>query len=254
MLLLLIIIYVFSLVFTQAATDHLLENRYYTTLSVGACVSSDPLAGEYLCVLDLYWGSLAKSTLTLFKGIAGGLSWDVAVQPFTRLNRIWEFIFIGYISFTYLAVLNVVTGVFCPSAIEGAQHDHDLMVQAQLANKEMHVKRIKELFQTLDSDASGVITFKELSKHIEDAEVKAFFDSMDLCIADAWTLFKLLDNDQTHEIDAEEFVDGVMRLRGVAKSIDMAKLMHDQLHVVKTLERLAKHLYQRSFPQTIISV
>merc|ERR1712046_392970 len=40
-------------------------------------------------------------------------------------------------------------------------------------------------------------------------------------------LFKLLDLDGSDEIDAEEFVNGCMRLHGLAKSIDLATFMFD---------------------------
>merc|ERR1712007_320338 len=111
--------------------------------------------------------------------------------------------------------------------MEGAQHDHYLAAQAQIANKANYVRRMHALFKDVDSDNSGVITYKELEQRLGDRQVTAFFESMELETSDAWTLFKLLDHDMTHEIDIEEFVEGCLRLRGFAKSIDMARLMHE---------------------------
>merc|ERR1711953_835848 len=77
----------------------------------------------------------------------------------------------------------------------------------------------------------------------EDKEVSVFLDSMELSIDDAWTLFKLLANHETNAIDIEEFVDGILRLRGVAKSVDMAKLMNEMKWMLKSVQNLANYLH-----------
>merc|ERR1712050_425725 len=106
------------------------------------------------------------------------------------------------------AIINVVTGVFCHSAIESAQRDLELVIQQHIANKKLHVRRIRQLFKTIDSNDSGQITINEFESHLSDEEVEAYFASLELDIADAWTLFKLLDDDSSHAIDIEEFVMG----------------------------------------------
>merc|ERR1712048_130065 len=95
------ITYVFGILFTQAVLDN-----------SGVLIDG----GRF----DL-WCSLKVSTLTLFKCISGGLSWHEASEPLLRISPLLELLFAIYISFTYFAVLNVVTGVFCSSAIETAQ-------------------------------------------------------------------------------------------------------------------------------------
>jgi len=60
-----------------------------------------------------------------------------------------------------------------------------------------------------------------------DEQVIAYFAVMGLEAGDAWDLFKLLDTDKSAEIDLDEFVYGCMKLRGTAKTIDVAKLSYD---------------------------
>jgi hypothetical protein len=152
------------------------------------------------------------------------VSWDDVVHPLAELGGFWVGVFTLYISFTYFAVLNVVTGIFCQSAIETAQNNEDLMVQAQIASKEMYVKRIKKLFNELDEDASGSLTIAELEEHLQDSNVQAVFASMDIGSSDAWTLFKMLASDEGCEVTSEEFVEGLMRLKGNAKRADFVEL------------------------------
>lgn len=75
-------------------------------------------------------------------------------------------------AFTYFAVLNVLTAVFCQSAIDGAQNDHASKVHAVLANKEAHLEKIHDLFSKFGAD-DGVITFSMFQKKINSPEVRA---------------------------------------------------------------------------------
>jgi len=224
MLLIVILLYVFGILFTQVTNDYL----------VGRDLALEEPASPSHTVAR-YWGSLGRSMTTLFKSVSGGVTWQDAVDPLEYIHWSMVPVFYMFISFAIFAVLNVVTGVFCQSAIESAQRDQDLLVQSIMANKELHVKKIQQLFHDIDRNSSGHITIQELEKRIEDTEVQAYFASLELDIHDAWTFFKLLDTDEGNTIQIEEFLLGCMRLRGSAKALDMAKLLHEQ-------QLLSKHL------------
>merc|ERR1712196_248947 len=100
--------FVFAIVFTQTVTDHIVDT------------------GSVDEELSYFWGSLTSSMFTLFKSISGGVSWQDASEPLQWVYQPLQWLFAGYIAFTYFAVLNVVTGVFCNSAIETASRDPDL--------------------------------------------------------------------------------------------------------------------------------
>eukprot|EP00928_Gymnodinium_smaydae_P010136 TRINITY_DN13805_c3_g1_i1.p1 TRINITY_DN13805_c3_g1~~TRINITY_DN13805_c3_g1_i1.p1 ORF type:complete len:581 (+),score=75.77 TRINITY_DN13805_c3_g1_i1:48-1790(+) len=178
--------------------------------------------------LLMYWGSLPEAMFTLFKSISGGLSWHDCVTPLGAMggsSSLWVMIFIVYISITTLAVLNVITGVFCESAIEGAQSDRDLAVQKHLGQKQDYIKTVKQLFQDIDRDDSNSITLQEFEAHFSDEECVAFFASLDIETDMAWEIFRLLDVDEEGTIDIDEFVTGCLRLRGSAKALDVAQLL-----------------------------
>ncbi|CAL1169342.1 unnamed protein product [Cladocopium goreaui] len=83
--------------------------------------------------------------LSLFMSIAGGVSWEEVVRPLKAISTAWVFVFLFYIAFTYFAVLNVVTGVFCQSAIDSAQNDQTLVLQSILATKQANIEKIRHL-------------------------------------------------------------------------------------------------------------
>lgn len=41
--------------------------------------------------------------------ISGGVSWENVISPLKKISTAWVVVYLFYISFTYFAVLNVVT-------------------------------------------------------------------------------------------------------------------------------------------------
>lgn len=215
--------YVFALVFAQNAHEHLSP--------------SDEDSDLYL-----YWGSVLVAMYTLFQSVSGGVSWRHPVVALTKISYGLQIFFILFIFFTTFAVLNVVTGIFCNSAIETTRTDPDLAAASLFNVKKMYVERLKKLFENMDADMSGFITIGEFERLLENDNLMAYFETMGLEASDAWGLFKLLDRDDTNEIDIDEFVDGCMKLKGQARSVDVGVLLDDSKYIVDKLEKLAKHV------------
>jgi len=208
-------IYGFGIVFTQAAAMYVQGSKESAT-------------SEALDSIDIYWSDLSTSMLTLFMSITNGLSWEAALRPMLEVSPFCAFLMLFYIAFSYFAVLNVVTGVFCQSAIESAQSDHEMIMQNIIANKEAHVRKVKSLFTNLDADESGYISLKELEQNMHKRSVTTYFEALELDVHDAWTFFKLLDTDGGASIELGEFLMGCLRLRGPARALDLAKMQHEQ--------------------------
>mmetsp|Transcript_25899 Transcript_25899/g.34989 ORF Transcript_25899/g.34989 Transcript_25899/m.34989 type:complete len:216 (+) Transcript_25899:3-650(+) len=152
-------------------------------------------------------------------------------------------VFSVFMMFTYFAVLNVVTGVFCQSAIESANQDKDTLVQTQLSLTTMYTEQLEKLFtQIAQEDACGYITLSMFEESLEDDQVKAYFDGLDLTTDDAWNLFKLLDSNESNSIDLEEFVAGCLRLRGRARSIDIHMLLYESRWIMKRVDAVVEVL------------
>ncbi|OLQ08876.1 putative voltage-dependent R-type calcium channel subunit alpha-1E [Symbiodinium microadriaticum] len=219
LVLLALIIYVFSVLLAQAVSDHLADSSALDeTLVVSA---------------TKYFGSLPHTMLSLFKAISGGVSWEEVLDPLEKISMIWVLVFLFYVAFTYFAVLNVLTGVFCQSAIESAQNDHANVVQSMLANKEAHVEKIRALFSKLGADRDGIITYSMFEEGVNSQAVVEYFETLGLDVWDAWSFFKLLDLDSGGAVEIEEFFKGCLRLRGQARGVDVGKLIHDQSWLIK---------------------
>jgi len=227
LLLLLILLYVFGIVFTQAATVSL------------ATPGSAQASGE----LEKHYGTLPSAVYTLFMSISNGIGWEDAVEPLSAVSELWTFVFLVFIAFTHFAVLNVVTGVFCQTAIESASQDQEVIIEEQLDRKSQYTKQLQDVFYgIIDSVSAGQVTLADFEAGLEDERLQAYFSAMEITADDAWSLFKLLANTQTNTIDIDEFVAGCLRLRGHARGIDMHMLMYESRWTMRKLTQLVRSL------------
>merc|ERR1712216_206433 len=136
-----------------------------------------------------------------------------------------------YVSFVTLAVLNVITGVFCEAAMEGARNDHELMCQQHLQDRSCFTDAFYTAFG-IDAKHDDVLNislaYDDFERVLSSPATRDYLAAMDLEVSDAWELFKLLDAKESQVIDVAEFVAGCLRLKGPARALDVAMLCYDQ--------------------------
>ncbi|CAE7847323.1 NaCP60E [Symbiodinium necroappetens] len=228
LLLLGLIIYVFAILFAQAVYDFRVDS------------TNPALPEEVQIASDRYFGTLIRSMIALFMSIAGGVSWEEVISPLMWVSPFWEGCFLFFIAFSYLAVLNVVTAVFCQSAIESAQSDHATVVQNMLDNKEQHLQKLRALFEKIGDDYVGGITFPMFQEKIDSPAVREYFETLGLDVWDPWAFFKLLDADAGGVVELEEFFLGCLRFGGNATAMEVGQLAADQRWLIRSQGRFQK--------------
>ncbi|CAE7949040.1 Dihydropyridine-sensitive L-type skeletal muscle calcium channel subunit alpha-1 [Symbiodinium microadriaticum] len=229
LILLFLIVYVFSVIFTSAVNEAL----------------SDPshlLPAEANEQARRYFSSLYDTMLSLLMSIAGGVSWEEVIAPLRHVSEVWGVAFLVFFSFTYFAVLNVVTAVFCTTALESAQNDHATVVQSLLDNKETHLSKLRAVFSSLGATETGAITYTMFEEKINTPEIKGYLETLGLDVWDAWSFFKLLDTDGGGAIDIEEFFMGCLRFRGQASAMDVGKILQDQNWLITSQGKFQAHV------------
>merc|ERR1719454_12202 len=166
--------------------------------------------------------------LSLFQAITGGDDWRNAIDVFEDDSSFFlqALLFSIYVSFAVLVMLNLVTGVF----VEGAQRIVKQDKDAEL------MRVVCKAFGQVDDDDSMCVTYEEFMSHLDDGSLDAYFSALDLSKHHASSLFMLLDMDHSQSLSVDEFVRGCMRLRGPARSIDLAALAHDFQNVAERLQ------------------
>lgn len=207
-----LIIFLFGLIFTDICTEHLSQAQ------------DEGILEDFL---KLRAGSLLATMHTLFGSITGGFTWIEARDAFDEISIIYGFLFEVYIAFCNFAVLNVMTGVFCQSAIESAEKDHELNLESVQSEKEKYFRAVRRLFTQLDENSDGGITKKEFERAWSDPVLQTVFDALEISSTDAWDLFRQLDRDGSGEVDVDEFLEGCMMIKGPARSIDVVCIKKD---------------------------
>lgn len=184
--------------------------------------------------LLIYYGSLGDSIITLFKAISGGIDWGDVAQPLWELHMGYFLCFVLFVIVVTFGILNIVTGVFVEDAKGIANIDKDLVIQQHMDERKAQAETLKTLFGNADTDDSGTLTREELESQLSSDEAAASLSFLDLDVREARAFYDLLDLDGDACVRSEDFVDGLMRLKGPASGVDLAMMMSEN-----------KRLYQR---------
>eukprot|EP00927_Polykrikos_kofoidii_P075021 TRINITY_DN7107_c0_g1_i2.p1 TRINITY_DN7107_c0_g1~~TRINITY_DN7107_c0_g1_i2.p1 ORF type:complete len:692 (+),score=154.05 TRINITY_DN7107_c0_g1_i2:26-2077(+) len=199
-------------------TDLVTRHRMYEmTLGMEFGKEEDELVEMY--------GTLDRSIITLFQTITDGMPWKEAVTPLAnRMSRWFILVYIAYVSFAVLALMNVITGIFVDTAVNFAEEDKKLTLLHQ-------IREVFELF-TQDHGYDATITREEFRQFLEQDDMQIYLQAVGITREEGGTLFDLLDDDESGEVDLVEMVRGCMNLYGSARKIDMANNMR-QCRVIK---------------------
>lgn len=201
-LLLLLAIYVMAVYVTQAATAYRIEQP----------------SGTYAEQISRWWGSMPQSILSLFQGITGGIDWHQIAEPLMKGISPWfGLLFVFFMAFCILALLNVITGTFVETMSQQAK---DLHLRGRIV-------QARRLFREIDTDASGFISPDEILEHTSNPAVQEFFETIDVHPSEAKNLLEVIDLDGNGKINFEEFLEGSLRLNGAAKSSDLVLLARE---------------------------
>jgi hypothetical protein len=227
MVLLILMIYCVAVYFTELANDIARKSR-----------------GDLREDIIKNWGSVLTSILSLFQAITGGDDWRNFIDVFKGdstfgLNAI---VFCVYIAFGTLVMLNLVTGVFVEGAQRITKEDKDQFL----------IKSLQKFFNICDDDASFTLSYQEFKDHLESNGMEAYFKAADLDKKDARQMFKLLDTSGQKgdagagsHLTIEEFVSGCMRLKGPARSVDLAALSYDFHVAIESQQRALQKVMQK---------
>ncbi|CAK0908689.1 unnamed protein product [Prorocentrum cordatum] len=212
LLMLIIIMYVFAIWFTQDVASHILKVR-----SEGLPV--DP-------VLTEYFGNLLLTLSSLFHAMLNGISW-IELTNGLKYEPSMQALFFFYVSFTLLAT---------------AHTQREFLVEKQIEQKQKWLQEMKELFQEMDKEGCGSISLETIQEFLKDARVESYFQALGLEPHDTERLFDHLDDDNSGEVSLDEFLQGCLRLRGQARSIDVYSVMHDVRSLNSRFEELVDSL------------
>eukprot|EP00928_Gymnodinium_smaydae_P071305 TRINITY_DN5492_c0_g1_i2.p1 TRINITY_DN5492_c0_g1~~TRINITY_DN5492_c0_g1_i2.p1 ORF type:complete len:261 (+),score=28.67 TRINITY_DN5492_c0_g1_i2:1183-1965(+) len=222
-ILLLVLQMLLALLFTQLLTQY-----FFTNDSVGV---------EEKKRVYTYFGSFSRSLLSMF---------EITLANWPPVCRVlMENVSEGFIVFSILhkltigfAVVGVINGVFMQETFKVASTDDRIMLRQKQHAGIVHAEKMRRLFNAVDCEHRGYISFDQFRVVMSDPHVKTWLASMELSTDDVDKLYGLLD-DGDQRLEADELIKGVARLKGTARSIDLAILMQDMQRLLHYTERLS---------------
>merc|ERR1719221_602760 len=135
----------------------------------------------------------------------------------------WGFFFILWRCGFGFAVIQVITSVFIQHTFKVASRDEEIMIQEKTKATEVYVKQLDRLFTSLDGTGDGTITREEFDAALRQPRVRHWFGALEIDVSDVPKLFLMLD-DGDGQISKEEFISGLKKVKGTARSIDLLQL------------------------------
>lgn len=155
--------------------------------------------------------------------VTGGKDWGYLMHALAACSPVYATAFVVYIFVTMIGIMNIVTGIFVDSATLVSFKDQDMVVQFEMEKRKRCAEKLKQWFR--DSQ-KNILSWEDLSDALRHEKVNTYFAALELEVAQAKKMYELLDVEDSNEVDIETFVDGCMRLRGAARSVDLAMLVY----------------------------
>merc|ERR1719163_2068027 len=127
------------------------------------------------------------------------------------IDDVYFLVFLFYIAFATVGLLNVITGIFVDSAV--CTRTDDEVVDAFKQDTKRLVDEAQRMFDMADNDEDGQVTYDELERCLAEPWVKAYFFALDMDPSEARSMFTIMDTNNDGKVEVDEFIGGCMKLK-----------------------------------------
>merc|ERR1719473_1013782 len=110
--------------------------------------------------------------ISLWCAISGGNDWMQYAEKLRilEMGELYFCMFLFYIAFCVVGLLNVVTGIFVDSAV--CTRTDDEVVEGYKEDLKRTTEEVMQIFKDADTDSSGTMSYMELKAHLQHPWVK----------------------------------------------------------------------------------
>ncbi|CAL1144969.1 unnamed protein product [Cladocopium goreaui] len=156
--------------------------------------------------------SVMNANLLLFKTVIAGDSWGLIAVPVIEHYPATALLFMGSLLTLVFGVLNLIVAVVVDNFAETRQRDVLNLAEEMEDNLDKDTKLLEAIFQRIDEDGSGQVTFEELVEGArKDKEFQSRLRVMDIDEADLQQLFEMCDTTGEGSIEASQFIAPMTR-------------------------------------------
>lgn len=217
-----IVFYMFSLVFLNLVAIHL------------AGSGLPPDSDEKSEILH-HFGSALGCMLTLWMAVSGGDDWSNPYNAISLTGKAGALLFVAFIIFTSIALLNIITGLFVESAMLSLSPNREKQALEHEREEQEYADELKKLCLAVDFDHSNKLTREQFEDGLRKEKIPRLLMLLGLNKEHVTQFFDALAHHSEkerirsgssprqrteQEVDIHGFVQGCMRLRGTATSFD----------------------------------
>merc|ERR1712187_472915 len=139
---------------------------------------------------------------------------------------------------------SVIRAIFLKETLHNAGADADTMIQDHIMKKAAYREKLREAFEAIDVMGVGEISQDDFEFIITLPKVQALMAVLDLEIHDGSTIFQMLEEDNDGTLTYPEFLEGIMRLKGSARQLDVVSIQRDCKLLMESLLKLTNAFEQ----------
>jgi hypothetical protein len=139
-----------------------------------------------------------------------------------------------------IALMNLVTAIIVDNALAKGREEAEEMLAERRRRLKQAEPELRTLFRRLDRDRSGTVTFEEVESSLQDPRVmklspaiKEYVDCEKLI-----EIFEFLDDDNSGEINEDEFVGGVCQMALSSVPVETTQMLGHLRHIKEVVDDL----------------
>jgi voltage-gated sodium channel len=187
------------------------------------------------------FGSTTRSFYTLFECTFSSGWRTYSRKTIEEISLVYVAYWFPYVVCVNFACMRVIGALFLKQTLAVAQVDQERMAMESMREKEQFAKELHEVFFEADEKGDGTINQEEFEKMLRNPHIIAHFEKIDLEQDEVIALFGVLSADDG-KVDYEEFLEGAMKMKSRARTIDSIQIMHHQLQMNRSLDQLKERL------------
>jgi len=205
---------------------------YFMSILVLVELSSHETAfdgsGEVVERRKKYFPSLGRTLLTVYQSTTGGLLWEDALSclagAIPHMNALW----VLYIGLVVFAIMNTVTGIFVDQAMKTAHDDQRDVAMEEFEKREIRLAALKATMKDFLVMGKNYLNRTAMFKIIHDRRASELMLKCDIDPRDLFSFFDLIcgDGKRIWWRDVDAFLNASFRLKGFARSMDIAALSY----------------------------
>jgi len=190
-----------------------------------------------------YYGGAARATLTMFEATMSGCWPNYSRTLIEDVSPWYALFFVFYIAGVVFAVTRVISAIFLRETMQVASQQADMLVAEMKMDRDKLVAKLRVFFEQMKKSADGMVDREEFEAMLKEPKVRMWFRGLDLHIHEYVSLYNLINtNDLNGTISLDDFVDGVSRLKGQARSVDILSVGMDVRKIKEQVEDIANSL------------